>query len=121
GIERCPAEAEVACSNHAGRIARCIDVEPDTFGVRGSRSDRLTPAAPSAALCRWAEVACSNHAGRIAWCLDVRITLGPLPFSLQLGKTPMNDCGSVASGRGVVALLCPRLRAGVVAGAVALG
>ena len=36
GIERCPAEAEVACSNHAGRMA-----QPSAFG-----GDALVPCPP---------------------------------------------------------------------------
>src|SRR5207247_5549546 len=40
GIERCPAEAEVACSNHAGRMA-----QPRAFGgVDAPESELVAPA-----------------------------------------------------------------------------
>jgi hypothetical protein len=39
GIERCPAEAEVACSNHAGRMAR-----PNHSGD-GDAAERVDPCA----------------------------------------------------------------------------
>ena len=61
GIERCPAEAEVACSIHAGRISRrrssrrgsnsreVAVAEPDHERARGRAPDRLLDAARRAA------------------------------------------------------------------------
>ncbi len=39
GIERCPAEAEVACSNHAGRISTCL--KEGAIGVAALERARL--------------------------------------------------------------------------------
>src|SRR5581483_6062652 len=45
GIERCPAEAEVACSNHAGRIS-CRCAAPLPVGAGAIRAARKLPSVP---------------------------------------------------------------------------
>src|SRR5581483_1363839 len=60
GIERSPAEAEVACSNHAGR----------TRALLGRRCPRGNHGAPPRRALAEAEVACSNRAGRMPQCLE---------------------------------------------------
>ena len=43
GIERCPAEAEVACSNHAGRIVPTFLYRPDDGGAFGTAAGWVRP------------------------------------------------------------------------------
>src|SRR6478672_4142070 len=63
GIERCPAEAEVACSNHAGRMA-----QPSGFGgVDAPKKERISSMSSACRACQDHSRACREREARAYW------------------------------------------------------